>query len=116
MAFVSFYKQPNDIFASFYKAFIQLLKNLAPIPFAQVDVEQNRNLSSKYNATNANTTLIWFTKGNPEPYTGISLQTDDIVFWVVNEIDTFTTTLTMQVICLCNPAAFVFDAICFFAR
>ena len=113
MAFVSFYKQPNDVFASFYQAFIQLSTNLAPIPFAQVDVEQNRNLSSKYNATNANATLIWFTKGNPKPYTGISLQNDDILFWVVNEFDastapTYTTTLTMQVIFLCNPAAFVF--------
>jgi hypothetical protein len=71
-----------------------------PIFFAQVDAAQNPNLASKYNATHANaTTLIWFADGKPdsEPYTGVSLQEDDIFFWVINRWDTITTTLTNQV-------------------
>jgi hypothetical protein len=102
IAFVSFYKQPNLAFSAFSEASARFSSLGAdpPIVFAQVDVVQNPTLASKFNATNADiTTLTWFTKGNPDrqPYNGVSLQADDILFWVINRWDTITTTLTNQV-------------------
>ena len=102
-AFVSFYKPPNLVLPAFSAAsekFNSLGANPS-IVFAQVDSVQNPNLASQFNATKANiTTLIWFTNGKPdsEPYAGISLQADDIFFWVTNRWDDITTTLFNQVV------------------
>ena len=66
-----------------------------PVLFAQVDFGQNRQLASRFNVNS--TTLIWFVGGQPQPYAGLSLMSDDIVFWVISAIDTITTTLNEQV-------------------
>ena len=66
-----------------------------PVLFAQVDFGQNRQLASRFNVNS--TTLMWFVGGQPQPYAGLSLMSDDIVFWVISAIDTITTTLNEQV-------------------
>jgi hypothetical protein len=95
---VSFYKQPNDALPQFAEAaeIIQQIGFDPPVVFAQVNIEGNRELASKYNVTNAS--LIWFLRGQPQPYAGISLQSDDISFWVMSQIDSFTVPLTEQVL------------------
>jgi hypothetical protein len=95
---VSFYMQPNDALPQFANAsqIIQQIGFDPPVVFAQVNIEQNRELASQYNVTNAS--LIWFLRGQPKPYAGISLQSDDISFWVMIQVDTFTVPLTEQVL------------------
>ena len=97
---VNFYTQPNADSASFADAAAQMnaFDTESPDPpvlFAQVDAAQNRQLASRFNVTY--TTLIWFVSGQPQPYGGLSLQSDDIFFWLISEIDTATTALTLQV-------------------
>ena len=92
---VSFYKQPNRTFPAYNDAAAEL-KALGPNPpvfFAQVDSDQNPQLASTYNVTGT-LTLIWFLNGMPKPYAGISLKADDIAFWVTNQIDSITVSLT----------------------
>jgi hypothetical protein len=97
--FVNFYKQPNAVAPAFATAAAQVKTFGAnpPIVFAQVGIEQNPQLASKYATSD---TLIWFVSGQPQPYAGLSLQSSDIVFWVVSKIDTVTQTLTDQVFIL----------------
>jgi thiol-disulfide isomerase/thioredoxin len=98
---VSFYKQPNRTFPAYNDAAAQL-KALGPNPpvfFAQVDSDQNPQLASTYNVTGT-LALIWFLNGIPKPYAGISLDADDIAFWVTNQIDSITVSLTELVLTL----------------
>ena len=81
---------------------------------AKVDADSTaggRALAARFNVTGF-PTLIWFVNGKSQTYTGVSLNAVDIQFWVINIIDTYTTTLTVQVIflfdhfCLCSEALF----------
>ena len=98
---VTFYKQPNRAFPAFNNAAAQV-KALGPNPpvlFAQVDSDQNPQLASTFNVTGT-LALIWFLNGMPKPYAGISLKADDIAFWVTNQIDSITVSLTELVLTL----------------
>jgi hypothetical protein len=90
---VSFYTEPNDIFSEFEKAAAQMraLPFDSPVIFAQVNLKQNRLLASKFNVSKSS--LIWFVGAQPQLYAGISLQSDDIFFWVLSQVDIFTTSL-----------------------
>ena len=72
-----------------------------PVIFAQVNLKQNRQLATKFNVSN--TSLIWFVGAQPQLYAGISLQSDDIFFWVLSQVDTFTSSLTQQVTLSAHP-------------
>ncbi len=105
---VSFYKQPNRTFPAYNDAAARM-KALGPNPpvfFAQVDSDQNPQLASTYNVT-GNLALIWFLNGMPKPYAGISLAADDIAFWVTNQIDSITVSLTELVLTLSPQNMFV---------
>jgi hypothetical protein len=100
---VSFYTEPNDVFSELEKAAAQMaaLGFNPPVIFAQVNLKQNRQLASKFNISNSS--LIWFVGAQPQLYAGISLQSDDIFFWVLSQVDTFTTSLTQQVTLSAHP-------------
>ena len=75
---------------------------------AKVDAastEGGRRLGARFNVTGF-PTLIWFVNGNPQPYTqnpGGQQDRFDIVFWVVQQTDDVTKSLTEQVFVLFNP-------------
>ncbi len=63
-----------------------------------MDSPNAQDRENQYSISNI-PSLVWFNNGIPDrqPYNGVSLQADDIRFWVLNRWDTITTTLTNQV-------------------
>ncbi len=106
---VYFYKPSCAVCKAFYVEFLFAAARLKFVynndaVLARVDAESTAGgqaLAARFNVTDF-PTLIWFVNGNLLPYTGttqwLSMDQDDIVFWVESQTDVITTALTEQVL------------------
>ena len=82
---------------------LAVLGNKAVLAKVDADsTEGGRRLGARFNVTGF-PTLIWFVNGNPQPDEGFFQDRSDIVFWVVQQTDDVTKSLTEQVFAQFNP-------------
>ena len=89
----------QSLASEFAAAASQLASLGITVVMAMVDADSTAGgqaLAARFNVTGF-PALFWFENGKSQSYSGISLYAADINFWVIDRIDTVTTTLTMEV-------------------